>query len=322
MPLSPRERVPYSAIVDRRRLTLPSGARLAVWLIVNAENWEIRRPMPRAVLPPPMGAPLLPDLPNWAWHEYGMRVGFWRIHECLSKRDLVPTLALNGSVCALYPRICEAARDAGWEFMGHGHVQMPMHGLEDQRASIRRTIEVISSFTGRRPRGWESPGLTETLETVDLLAAEGIEYVADWVLDDQPCRIATEAGSIISIPYTVEMNDVAMMAVGLHASEEWLKRGLRQFQRLYEESGTVTRIMSISVHPYLSGVPHRIGYLEELLDAIRSYDDVVFMTGEQLLDWYLAESAKAGGSDRSSKPRPRRGSAAGKSHARARSPKR
>ena len=162
MPKQPRERVPYSAIVDRPKLTLPGNARLAVWVIVNVENWEIRRPMPRMVLPPPLGVPLLPDLPNWAWHEYGMRVGFWRFLECLTHRKIVPTLALNGSVCQQYPRVCEAALAAGWEFMGHGFVQMPMHNLEDQRGAIRRTIEAITTFTGRPPRGWESPGLTET----------------------------------------------------------------------------------------------------------------------------------------------------------------
>jgi peptidoglycan/xylan/chitin deacetylase (PgdA/CDA1 family) len=233
--------------------------------------------------------PQLPDLANWAWHEYGMRVGYWRVFDALIKRDITPTLALNGSVCQVYPRVCEAARDAGWEFMGHGYVQMPMHNLEDQRHAIRRTIDAISEFTGRRPRGWESPGLTETFDTADLLAAEGIEYVADWVLDDQPCELATDSGKLISIPYTVEMNDVAMMAVGLHASEEWLKRGVRQFQRLYQESASITRIMSISIHPYLSGVPHRIGYVEELLDRIREEDGIIFLTGEQILDWYVGQ---------------------------------
>jgi allantoinase len=169
MPKTLEERVPYSAIVDRPKLTLPGNARLAVWVIVNVENWEIRRPMPRMVLPPPSGVPLLPDLPNWAWHEYGMRVGFWRFLECLTHRNIVPTLALNGSVCQQYPRVCEAAVAAGWEFMGHGFVQMPMHSLEDQRGAIRRTVEAITAFTGRSPRGWESPGLTETLDTADLL---------------------------------------------------------------------------------------------------------------------------------------------------------
>jgi allantoinase len=293
MAMSPRDRVPYSAIVDRPRLPLPGGADLVVWVIVNVENWDIRRSMPRAVLPPPMGNPLVPDLPNWAWHEYGMRVGFWRLLDCLRALDIVPTLALNGSVCETYPRIAEAGLKAGWELMGHGWLQGPMHSLEDQRVSIRRTIDTIRAFAGRAPRGWESPGLTETFDTADILAAEGIEYVADWVLDDQPCPIKTESGRLVSIPYTVEMNDVAMMAVAQHSSDEMLKRGVRHFERLLLESPGITRIMSISVHPYLTGVPHRIGYLEELLKHIKARPNVVFWTGERILDWYLA-ATKAG----------------------------
>jgi peptidoglycan/xylan/chitin deacetylase (PgdA/CDA1 family) len=249
--------------------------------------------MPRTVLSPPMGQPLQPDIPNWAWHEYGMRVGFWRIRDVLAKRGITPTFAVNGSVCERYPSVAQAGLDAGWEFMGHGYVQRPMHGIEDEGAAIRKTVEAIRSFTGKPPRGWESPGLTETLATVDLLKREGIEYVADWVLDDQPVEIATEHGTMFSVPYTVEMNDVAMMTVARHTSEEFLARGLRQFDRLYEESASVTRIMSITVHPYLSGVPHRIGFLEQLLDHIGGHDDVAFWTGERILDWYKA--CRAGG---------------------------
>jgi allantoinase len=284
--LTPRERAPYSAIIDRPRLPLPNGVRLIVWPIVNVENWDARRPQPRTVLPAPMGVPLVPDIPNWSWHEYGMRVGFWRLSECLAKRSIPATLAINGSVCETYPRIARAARDAGWEFMGHGWLQGPMHALEDQRASINRAIDVIAETWGRRPRGWESPGLTETLDTLDVLAAEGIEYVADWVLDDQPCLLKTASGPIVSLPYTVEINDVAISAVAQHSSNEILTRGQRQFDRLYRESAEITRIMAISVHPYLSGVPHRIGYVEELLDYIRGHDGVVFWTGETILDWY------------------------------------
>lgn len=153
----PRERVPYSAIVDRPPLRLPGKGRVAVWVIVNVEDWSIERPMPRTVLSPPMGQPLLPDLPNWAWHEYGMRVGFWRIHEALTRRGIVPTMAVNGIVCESYPRVAKAALDSGWEFMGHGYVQGPMHKLEDQRAAIRQTLQAIQKFTGKKPRGWESP---------------------------------------------------------------------------------------------------------------------------------------------------------------------
>jgi peptidoglycan/xylan/chitin deacetylase (PgdA/CDA1 family) len=287
----PRDRLPYSAIVDRPPLRLPGGARLVLWTIVNVEEWSIERAMPRTVLPPPLGQPLLPDLPNWAWHEYGMRVGFWRFVEVLEKFRVTPTLAINGSVCSSYPRVAKEALDRGWEFMGHGFVQRPMHHLEDQRAAIRDTIAAIREFTGRPPRGWESPGLTETFDTIDLLAEAGIEYVADWVLDEQPCRIETTHGPVTSIPYTVEMNDIAMMALQHHPSEEWLHRGIAQFERLYAESERSTRVMALSIHPYITGVPHRIGYLEKLYAHIFARPGVLAWTGEQILDWYVAQTA-------------------------------
>jgi len=286
---TPRERVPYSAIVDRPALTLPGDARVIVWTIVNVEDWSIERPMPRTVLSPPMGQPLLPDLPNWAWHEYGMRVGFWRLFDCMRKFGVTPTLAINGVVCRTYERIAHAALEAGWEFMGHGWVQQPMHKLDDQRAAIRDTIDAIRAFTGKAPRCWESPGPTETLDTIDYLAEAGIEYVADWVLDDQPVYISTAHGPIVSVPYTVEINDIAMMVVQHHAAEEMLRRGRDHFDRLYEESATSPRVMAISVHPYISGVPHRIRYLEELYRHVLGRPGVLHWTGEEIADWYRAQ---------------------------------
>jgi len=284
----PKDRVPYSAIVDRPPLRLPGGARVAVWTIVNVEEWSIERAMPRTVLSPPFGQPLLPDVPNWAWHEYGMRVGFWRLLDSLNNLKVKPTLAINGSVIQSYPRVAEAALKAGWEFMGHGYVQRPMHHVEDQRKAIHDTIKAIRNFTGRPPRGWESPGLTETYDTIDWLAEAGIEYVADWVLDDQPVEIKTTHGAVVSMPYTVEMNDIAMMALQHHPSEEWLRRGIDHFDRLYAEGEKTARVMAISVHPYISGVPHRIGYLERLYEYILQRPGVAMWTGEKILDWYKA----------------------------------
>ena len=282
----PKDRIPYSAIVDRPPLKLPGGARIAVWTIVNVEEWSIERNMPRTVLPPPYGQPLLPDLPNWAWHEYGMRVGVWRFFEVLAKYGIQATLALNGSVIESYPPVVQAALKAGWEFMGHGWIQRPMHHVEDPKTAIADTVAAIRDFTGKKPRGWESPGLTETYETIDLLREAGIEYVADWVLDDQPCTIRTAHGPMVSVPYTVEMNDIAMMALQHHPSGEWLRRGIDSFDRLYQEGEQSARVMAISVHPYITGVPHRIGYFEKLYEYIRQRPGVMLWTGEQILDWY------------------------------------
>lgn len=286
---SVRNRASYTPIHKRPKLQLPGNARVAVWTIVNVENWSPAGAMPRAVLPPPMGQPLLPDVPNWAWHEYGMRVGFWRFIETLGSRNLKATFAVNGTACEVYREACEAARDAGWDFMGHGHVQKPMHKVEDQKAAIEATIKAITDFTGKPPRGWESPGLTETDETLDLLAEAGIEYVADWVFDEQPVPLKTRAGNIVSVPYTVEINDVVISAVQQQPSDEIFRRGRDQFDRLYLDGATAPRVMAISIHPYLTGVPHRIKYLEMLYDYILGHEGVVMWTGAEILDWYRSQ---------------------------------
>jgi peptidoglycan/xylan/chitin deacetylase (PgdA/CDA1 family) len=288
------DRLPYSAIPDRPVLTGPDGARLLVWIIVNVEHWSIERAMPRTVLSPPMGQPLQPDLPNWAWHEYGMRVGFWRLYDALASRGIVPTMAVNGIVCESYPRIAKAALSAGWEFMGHGYLQGPMHKVEDQAQAIRQTIDTIRAFTGKAPRGWESPGLTETDETIDHLSAAGIEYVADWVADDQPAWVHAKPRPVVSVPYTLEINDIPLMALQHHRSDELYHRGVLQLERLWQDSARSARVMAISVHPYITGVPHRIAAFEQLLDAVLAKAEVSVMTGEGIADWYKAQAPATG----------------------------
>ena len=285
----PSQRVPYSAIIDRPKLVVPDGGRMLVWVIVNVEHWSMERPMPRTVLSPPMGQPLQPDLPNWAWHEYGMRVGFWRLYEALQARGIVPTLAINGIVCKSHERVARAALDAGWEFMGHGYVQGPMHALADQKQSIIDTVEAIRAFTGQAPVGWESPGLTETADTIDYLSEAGIEYVADWVFDDQPVWIPSAHRPVLSVPYSVELNDIPMMLLQSHNGAEMHERGVAQIDRLWQESSTIPRVMAISVHPYITGAPHRIAMFERLLDYVQSKSGVVIRTGAAIADWYKAQ---------------------------------
>ena len=290
----PAERIAYSPIAGRPRLTLPGGARMVVWVIVNIEEWDARAPMPRTVLTPPAGGSPSPDIPNWAWHEYGNRVGFWRFVEALDALSIVPALAINGTAVASYAPISQAALDRGWEFLGHGFTQKNMQTVEDERADIRRTGAAIGAFTGKRPRGWLGPGLTETWETPDLLVEEGYEYVCDWVLDDQPVVLRTRAGPIVNIPYTQECNDVAMMLIQHHPAREYLGRASDQFDQLYADSRDSARVMALVVHPYIMGVPHRFRYFREVLEKISSHDDVLLWTGERILDWYLAESSRDG----------------------------
>src|SRR6202022_743408 len=146
----PRERCAYSAIADRPPLKLPNSARIVVWNVVNLEFWSISRPMARQVLPAPTGEVFVPDVPNWSWHEYGMRVGVWRFFDLFKKLGIAPTLSINARVCEDYPRVAQQARDAGWEFMGHAYEQGPIHKEADQKAMIERAMGVIDKFTGKR----------------------------------------------------------------------------------------------------------------------------------------------------------------------------
>ena len=125
--MKPHERTPYSAIADRAPLTLPGGGRMILWPLMSLEVWDIDRAMARTVLPPPQHQPMLPDVPNWSWHEYGMRVGFWRLRKLFDEMGVKGTVTMNGRACTEYPRVVEACLESGWEFNAHAFEQIPMH---------------------------------------------------------------------------------------------------------------------------------------------------------------------------------------------------
>ena len=285
-----RDRLHHQPIINRPKLLLKNNKKIILWVIVNLEVWDPDLPQPRNILPPPMNAPMLPDLPNWSWHEYGMRVGFWRILKALQERQISSTLALNATVVDYYPETVEAAIKANWEPMGHGYIQRPMHKVDNQFVDIKSAIDKIENFTKEEVIGWESPGLTETDDTLDILSEHGIKYTANWPVDDLPEDLKVKSGKrMITLPYPIEINDVVMTSVQVHKSDEIFTRGKLQFDRLYQEADENAKIMAISVHPYLTGVPHRISFFEQLLDYILNHQDVEIMTGKDIYNWYTAQ---------------------------------
>ena len=199
--MQPRERIAFSPIETRPKLTFPDGVRMVIWPVLALEDWDISRAMARMVIVPPQLQPLLPDHPNWSWHEYGMRVGFWRMKKMLERVGATPTVTLNAKVCESYPEVVEACLKAGWELNAHGYEQIPMHKLDDQRATINKAMDVIEKFAGYRPRGWFGPGLTQTFDTLDYLSEAGVEYIGDWVLDDEPVTLKTTHKPVVALPY-------------------------------------------------------------------------------------------------------------------------
>lgn len=283
-------RIPYRLAGRQTPMTGPGGHRLIVNLVVNIEHWPFDREMPRKLLTAPHGREQVPDVPNFCWAEYGMRAGMARLIALLAARDLPVSASINATAIEAYPDCAAAIRDAGWEFIGHGMHQTSLQGGTSEREVIRRALEKLTAFTGQPVRGWLSPGLRETEATPDLLAAEGIDYLCDWSVDDVPHRLRATPRDLIAMPYTLELNDSVVYAVEKHSSAEMLRRletTLACFDSASEPAGA--KVLGIGLHPHLIGVPHRLPYLAGMLDLLQARDDVVFMTGAQIADWFTAE---------------------------------
>jgi peptidoglycan/xylan/chitin deacetylase (PgdA/CDA1 family) len=202
-------------------------------------------------------------------------------------------LSINARACLAYGPVARAARRAGWEFMGHAWEQMPIHKVDDQAEMITKSLDTLARFAGTRPVDWLGPGLTETHETPDLLAAAGVKYIGDWVYDDEPTEIKTTHGPLVTLPYSVELNDIPMMLVQHHESAYFTQRCIDSFERLYHEGAERAKVMAIAIHPYISGQPHRIKYLEAVYEHIRRYEGVLHWNGVEILDWYLSVRTQA-----------------------------
>ena len=179
-------------------------------------------------------------------------------------------------------------------------------------ATIKKAIDIVGKFWGRPPRGWFGPGLTQTFDTLDYLSQAGIEYIGDWVLDDEPVTLKTTHKPVVALPYNFELHDIVMMALQNHPSEEMYRRSMDAFDCLYEESKDRAKIMSIAVHPYLSGQTHRIKHVERTFEEILSKPGVACWSGEKILDWYLGTQKAKARSERLLRPARSEGAAQGR----------
>lgn len=275
---------PYIPVNRRPKITWPGGARVAVWVSPNFEAFALDEKMP-------VGKGKIPDVMYWSLRDYGARVGVFRVMDVLSQRGIRASVMLNANVCDVYPEMIEDALKLDWEFLGHNETNtQPLNEIppDDEKRVIHDSLVRIEKATGKKPRGWLGSGVQETWNTLDYLADEGLDYVCDWVNDDQPYMIDAAGRPMVSLPYSMEINDRPAFDRYYRSSDEFELMIRRQFDVLYREGAESGRVMSISVHPFIIGVPHRIWALESGLDYIASHDGVWFATGEEIVDHYLA----------------------------------
>jgi len=279
-------RFPYSAIIDRKPLRWPKGARVAVWVIPNIEHFLFDR---ASTSVSQVTTSLVPDVLNYSWRDYGVRVGVWRMMEVMERHGVRGTVALNSDVCDRYPRILEEGNRLGWEWMGHGTNNSTLinrQSEKEERKLIAHVVGTIEKATGKRPRGWLSPALSESHRTLDILAENKIEYVANWVNDEQPYPMRVKSGTMLSMPYSIEINDIPAFLEIKQSGESFGRMIRDQFDVLYEDGAKTGRVMAISLHPFLIGHPHRSKYFAQALAHITSHQEVWLATGSEIADWY------------------------------------
>jgi allantoinase len=273
---------PYSPIVRRPPFSFPNGARVALWLIPNIEFFALTDMIPASA----GGGGKVPDIPGWSSRDYGNRIGVFRLMEVMDRYDVRGTVALNANLCAQHPEIIEECQKRRWEFMGHNETNTKRLNEVpegEDAAIVRRTVKTITEATGVAPKGWLGSGLQETWNTLDQLVDNGIEYVSDWCNDDQPYQMTLEDGrTIMSIPYTHELNDKPAFENRHMTADQFETMIKRQFDVLWREGETQPRVMAIALHPYLTGLPHRIGALDSALEYVCQHEGVWRATGAEI----------------------------------------
>lgn len=284
-------RYDYLPITRRKPVKFPGGKRLALMMYVNVEHVPFGCTAPaHAVYPGTIG--FEPDILNHGWRDYGNRVGLWRIMEAMDATGFRGTVNLNSDVCREFPEIIAAGNERGWEWGIQGDNNMSVHCRMDEaeeRAFFAKHMDIIEQATGTRPRGWLGMFLSESYASPDIVRAAGIDYVSNYAHDELPTPMRTSSGTLLTMPYTLELNDVPAIA-GKGTPADTFGQMIRdQFDVLYEEAKTLPKVMSISIHPFIIGHPFRMKHFRAALEYIVGHDDIWLTTGGEINDWFRAE---------------------------------
>ncbi|RVU06912.1 polysaccharide deacetylase [Novosphingobium umbonatum] len=254
---------PYRA---RKPIVWPGGKKVAVWVSPNLEYYEIDPP---ANPHRKSWAKPHPDVVGYAHRDHANRVGHWRMADVMSKHGFKGSVSLSVALCQHHPDVVQDANARDWEFFSHGiYNTRYSYGMDEaqERAIIEDSIRTVREATGQTIRGWLAPALTHTPRTLDLIAEYGMDYTCDLYHDDQPFPVKVAKRRLLSIPYSLEVNDHYGFFIYNMSPRDYAQTLIRQYERLAaEESGTV---MCIPLHSYLIGQPHRIGAFEEVLRHI------------------------------------------------------
>ncbi|WP_251976224.1 polysaccharide deacetylase family protein [Salinicola avicenniae] len=271
-PLNHHERFAYRPIIDRDAWRWPNDTGLAVYVALNLEHFEFGQGRGPGIAPPaPAGEP---DVLNYAWREYGNRVGAWRCLELFNALDLAAGVIANTSILDHCPELIDAFIERGDELIAHGHTNAERQGqmtTTAERQLIGATRQRLQVHGGQAVPGWLSPWISESEKTPDLLTEAGFAYTLNWAHDDRPTRMQTDHGPLWSIPYPQELNDIPTISTHRVSMEEFCDMIRDQFHELREQSRHQPLVMGIALHPFLTGQPFRLRRLRAVLTELAGY---------------------------------------------------
>jgi allantoinase len=281
----------YSAIPQRAKLAWPGGSRVAFWICVHLEYWELDPP--RGARHPPgiegTWQIYAPDYRTYSYREYGNRIGIFRVLDALDQFGFRGTAAVNAEVCRRYPHLVEECLSRNWEIAAGGTYATRMITAdmteEEEIAHIAESREAVTARTGKMPAGWIGQDFNESARTPQLVADQGFKYIADWPNDDQPYWMKTNR-PLVSLSPQTEWDDVTLLWMRQITTERYADVVLEAMRTLLSEGG---RVFVLNVHPWLFGQPHRIKYLRRILGEIAGYQDVWRATAAEIADCFATQ---------------------------------
>ncbi|MBU0726786.1 MAG: polysaccharide deacetylase family protein [Alphaproteobacteria bacterium] len=270
-------RYAYTPIIGRPDYHWPGGKRLAVYIALNLEHFAFGEGLGAELAP---GGPQ-PDVLNYAWRDYGNRVGAWRMLEVFDALQLPVSVLVNSEIYGYCPQLMDAFRARGDEVVGHGRTNAERQGVlpeAEERALIEEASAIIARHEGKRPSGWLGPWISESRVTPDLLQETGYRYVLDWCADDQPIWMKTRAGRILAMPYPQEINDIPAIVARKIEGEAFADMIIDAFDEMRQQSQGQPLVFGIALHAYLVGHPHRLRHLRRALAHIAQHRDDIWLT--------------------------------------------
>lgn len=288
------DRYDWSMLPRRKAVEWPNGARIALWVIPALEWFPIDM-KGKPFKPPGAMQTAYPDLRHYTLRDYGNRVGIWRMMKSFERFGVKVSAAMNAAVAARYPALLKACVDRGWEIVANGQDMDHLHytglPIEDEKRQIATTLDILRKASGQKIRGWLSPAKSQSNATLDLIAAAGVEYCCDWVNDDMPYAMRTGAGPLTAMPHPIDIDDYTILIQNHHSEDEFADQLCDHFDVLWDEAGRQGgRIMAISLHPWITGQPYRIGALEKALRHMTTRKGVWSATGSEILDCWKAQT--------------------------------